>query len=116
MVKLFMDGATLEQMANIGCDGFTTNPTLCKNHNVKNYQEYALLANALTNGRPISFEVLADDSEGIYKQAHTIATWGNNVFVKVPCMMTNGLDTYNIIRQLANEGIKLNITAVFTLQ
>lgn len=117
-MNIYLDGASFQSMEDYGdrVAGFTSNPSLMKQSGVESYAEFADLFLLEAKGKPISFEVLADDSQGIYDQAHKIAAWGNNVYVKVPVMMTNGLDTYNIIRQLASEGIKLNITAVFTLQ
>lgn len=115
---IYLDGASfsaIEQYRN-QVAGFTCNPTLMMQSLALRYEEFAKKALEYSEGKPFSFEVLADDSQGIYEQAHKISSWGENVFVKVPVMMTNGLDTYNIIRELAKDGIKLNVTAVFTLQ
>ena len=119
MVDVYADGATLEEMAKWGIGsyvrGFTTNPTLVKQLGVTDYKEFCLEALKLAKGKPVSIEVFADDPHGIAKQAEKIASWGDNVHVKVPIVDTNGKSNFDVIRALATVGYKLNVTAVFTL-
>jgi transaldolase len=118
MIKIYLDGADskdIEWGANKdNVSGFTTNPTLMKQDGVTDYKSFALDAIARSNEKPISFEVFADDIEGIVEQAQTISSWGKNVYVKVPVINTTGLSTEDAIKRLSEKNVKLNITAVFT--
>jgi transaldolase len=117
-VKLFADGADLDGMlamyANPLIKGFTTNPTLMRKAGVSDYQDFARRVLAAIPDRPISFEVFADDLEGMEKQARVIASWGRNVNVKIPVTNTAGVFTGPIIERLSREGVELNITAIMT--
>lgn len=118
-VNVYADGADLEKMkqyahANL-ISGFTTNPTLIRKSGITNYREFAQQALALLpKEKPISFEVLADDDAEIYRQAKEIHSWGEQVYVKVPVVNTNGVFNGFVLERLSKEGIKLNVTAVFT--
>jgi transaldolase len=118
-VAIYFDGASLtdmeEAMHRGVVEGFTTNPTLARKAGVKNYREFARAALARIEDQPISFEVLADDLDGIGAQSREIASWGNNVYVKVPICTTDRKSTIPVIRDLAAEGVKVNVTAVMTL-
>jgi len=96
--------------------GFTTNPSLLKKAGVKNYEEFARNASKLAKDKGISFEVVSDSEETILKEAHTIASWGENIFVKVPFLKTDGTDNSSTIKSLAKDGVKLNVTAILTLE
>lgn len=117
-VKVYADGATPEQMkqycAGTLVQGFTTNPTLMRKLGVADYESFAKEAIAIAGNRPISFEVFADDDALMVEQALKIADWGNNVYVKIPVVNTAGRTTNGAISILSLEGIKLNVTAVFT--
>jgi transaldolase len=97
-------------------DGFTTNPSLMRLAGAKNYKEYSLKILKICNKKPISFEVFADNSKEMLKQAYEINTWGKNVYVKIPVVNSKGLFMGSVIKELSNKGIKLNITAVYTYE
>ncbi|MFY9790254.1 MAG: transaldolase [Candidatus Sulfotelmatobacter sp.] len=119
-VQIFADGADKASMLELYrqpyIKGFTTNPTLMRATGVADYQGFALDLLATIQDRPISFEVFADDETEMEDQAQHIAAWGKNVFVKVPVMNTSGAPTYDLVRALSSEGIKLNVTALLTLE
>ena len=119
-VKIFADGADfdgiLKMYANPLIKGFTTNPTLMRKAGVTDYEGYARKVIAAVPDRPISFEVFADDFDGMIKQARVIASWGDNVNVKIPVMNTQREFTGRAIETLSKEGVAVNVTAVFTLE
>ena len=118
-VKLFADGADLggikEMAANPLIAGFTTNPTLMKKAGVADYKVFAHQVLGVVGGRPISFEVFADDFAEMEKQALEIASWGKNVNVKVPVTNTRGEFCGPLVERLSRAGVQLNVTAVMTL-
>ena len=95
-------------------DGFTTNPSLMRQAGAKNYKDYSIKILKVCKKKPISFEVFADDTREILKQAYKINTWGKNVYVKIPVVNSKGLFMGSVIKELSDKGIKLNITAVYT--
>jgi transaldolase len=119
-IKLFADGANLDDMlaAYQGgiVQGFTTNPTLMRRAGVIDYESFAKEVLAQIPDRPISFEVFADDFETMYRQALKINTWGENVYVKIPITNTKGEPAIPLIKRLVGDGIKLNVTAILTLE
>lgn len=119
-VKLFADGADPKSMirlaANPRIQGFTTNPTLMRAAGVTDYAAFSREILAAIPKHPVSFEVLADTLPDIERQARLIATWGENVYVKVPVSTTDGTSTLPVVHRLAQDGIKVNVTAVFTLE
>ncbi|MDX2194688.1 MAG: transaldolase [Gemmatimonadales bacterium] len=118
-VAVFCDGANLNDMVAAYrsgvAQGFTTNPTLMRKAGITDYVGFARDVLREIPDLPISFEVFADDFGTMAEQATKIASWGPNVFVKVPVMNTKREPAYDLIRQLSREGIKLNVTAVMTL-
>ena len=118
-VKIFADGADLagmlEMYAKPFIKGFTTNPTLMHKAGLKDYKAFAKEVLAKITDRPISFEVFSDDFAEMERQAREIATWGDNVYVKVPVTNTRREPAYELVRRLAHEGVKLNVTAMMTL-
>ena len=118
-VKLFADGANLagikEMAANPAIKGFTTNPTLMRKAGVSDYKAFALQALQVVAGRPISFEVFADDFGEMGKQAHEIASWGRNIYVKIPVTNTKGEFSGPLIERLTRAGIQVNVTALTTV-
>jgi transaldolase len=118
-VKIFADGAEkaemLERYRTPLIKGFTTNPTLMRKAGVTDYQAFALDILCAIPDRPISFEVFSDDFAEMRRQAHKIATWGRNVYVKIPVTNTRGESSVELVRDLARAGVKLNVTALLTL-
>lgn len=119
-VKVFADGADLTTIRRLSSNpvisGWTTNPTLMKSAGVKDYKAFAQTALALIGGRPISFEVFADDFPTMERQAREIASWGDNIYVKVPVTNTHGVPAAELVSSLSRSGVKLNITAILTLE
>ena len=97
-------------------DGFTTNPSLMRLAGAKNYKQYSLKILKVCKKKPISFEVFADNPQQMINQAYKISSWGKNVYVKIPVINSKGLFMGPIIKKLSNDGIKLNITAVYTFE
>jgi transaldolase len=118
-IALYADGADVRDMAAAlqagTVKGFTTNPTLMRKSGVTDYEAFAREALAATGGMPISFEVFADEFEEMERQAKLIATWGDAVFVKIPITNTRGESSIPLIQRLSAAGVKLNITAILTL-
>src|ERR1700730_7159544 len=118
-VKVFADGADkagmLEMYQNPHIKGFTTNPTLMRKAGVTSYETFAREIVHLIPDRHLSFEVFSDDFGEMEEQARAIATWGENVYVKIPITNTKGHSSVPLIRLLAEGGVKLNVTAIFTL-
>jgi transaldolase len=118
-VAVYLDGASLPQIEVAARDGsvagFTTNPTLAAKAGVTDYSDFARQALCLCGDLPISFEVIADDLDAMARQARRIAGWGPNVFVKVPICNTKRESAIPVIRELSAEGLKLNVTAIMTL-
>jgi len=97
-------------------DGFTTNPSLMRLAGAKNYKNYSLKILKICKKKPISFEVFADNTKDMLKQAYEINSWGKNVYVKIPVVNSKGIFTGPVIKELSDKGIKLNITAVYTFE
>ena len=97
-------------------DGFTTNPSLMRLAGAKNYKDYSLKILKICKKKPISFEVFADNTQDMLKQAYEINSWGKNVYVKVPVVNSKGVFMGAVIKKLSDKGIKLNITAVYTFE
>jgi transaldolase len=118
-IKIFADGASVASMRESAKDpriqGFTTNPTLMRKAGVTDYRAFAQEVLQAITDKPISFEVFADDIAGMRRQALEIATWGNNVYVKVPVTTTRRESTTELVRELSRAGVKVNVTAVCTL-
>ena len=118
-IKLFADGADkaqiLQAAANPLIRGFTTNPTLMRAAGVKDYESFAHEVLAAVTDKPISFEVFADDFSEMERQAHKIASWADNVYVKIPITNTKREPSKELIRRLAHSGVKVNVTAILTL-
>ncbi|MEZ5665918.1 MAG: transaldolase [Alphaproteobacteria bacterium] len=118
-IRIFADGADLAGIADLARDpriaGFTTNPTLMRQAGVRDYARFARDVLALVPDRPVSFEVIADDLDGIERQALTIAGWGANAWVKVPVTTTAGTPCAPVVRRLALRGVRVNVTAILTL-
>ena len=118
-IKIFADGANFDEMINLSnssfIKGLTTNPSLMKKNKVKNYEEFAKKVLKKIKKKPISFEVFSDDLEGMKQQAEIINSWGKNVYVKIPITNTKNISTVDVIKYLSDKSIKLNITAIMTV-
>lgn len=117
-VKLFTDGADKAQILEMAkqpwIKGFTTNPSLLKKAGVRDYAAYATDLVAAVPDRHISFEVFSDDIPEMIAQARVITAWGQNVYVKLPVTTTRGEPLFDTVRTLSREGVKINMTAIFT--
>jgi transaldolase len=118
-IKLFSDGADLssilEMAKNPMISGLTTNPTLMKKAGIADYRAFCKEVLSKVSDKPISFEVFADDFSEMKRQALEIASWGNNVYVKIPVTNSTGQVSYELINELAHKKVKLNVTAILTL-
>lgn len=118
-VKLFADGADktsmLEMHANPLIQGLTTNPTLMRKAGVTDYRSFCKDILTHIHDKPISFEVFSDEFDEMERQALEIASWGQNVFVKIPISNTRGETAIGLIKRLAHRGVKVNVTAIMTL-
>jgi len=119
-VQIYADGADKAGMLKLAGDplikGLTTNPTLMKKAGIANYEEFAREILNVIRDKPISFEVFSDEPAEMRRQARKIAAWGTNVYVKIPVTNTRGESMAPLVRDLANEGVKLNVTAILTLR
>ena len=116
-IKIFCDIADLSSIKKFSklniVKGFTTNPSLMRKAGAKNYQGYSKEILRFCK-KPISFEVFGDDYKTMKRQAIIINSWGKNIYVKIPIINSKGKSTGQVIKQLVNDGIKLNITAVYS--
>lgn len=119
-VKLFADGADkagmLEMYRKPFVKGFTTNPTLMRKAGINDYRGFAREILWAIPDRPISFEVFSDQFDAMERQAREIATWGSNVYVKIPVTNTKREPAYELVRRLSHDGVKVNVTAILTLE
>ncbi|MBK9334532.1 MAG: transaldolase [Ignavibacteria bacterium] len=117
-IKIFSDGANVNEMKRVYGEGivsgFTTNPTLMKKDGVKDYVAFAKDVLSEIKDMPISFEVFTDDFESMERQANVIASWGDNVYIKIPVTNTKDETSYELINKLSSKGFKLNVTAILT--
>jgi transaldolase len=117
-VKIFSDGADIASMLELAkhplVKGFTTNPSLMRKAGVVNYTTFAAEVVAAISDRHISFEAFSDELPEMERQARTISSWGEHVYAKLPVTNSKGEPLYEIVHRLSREGIKVNLTAVFT--
>lgn len=118
-VKIFADGADksgmLEMYGKDYIQGLTTNPTLMKKVGITDYREFCKDILTTIKDKPLSFEVFSDDFDEMERQAMEIASWGDNVYVKIPVTNTKQETCYSLVKKLAAKKIKLNVTAIMTL-
>jgi transaldolase len=116
--RIFADGADLDGILALAADprisGFTTNPTLMHKVGLTDYERFARELLAHVDTHPISFEVFADEVPEMRRQAARIASWAENVYVKIPVTSTGGQSMAPLVRELSEDGIKVNVTALFT--
>jgi transaldolase len=119
-IQIFADGASLPMLRELSTNpiiaGYTTNPTLMRKAGVTDYREFALAALEIVGDKPISFEVFADDFPEMERQARAIASFGANVYVKLPITNTRRESALPLVRKLSSSGVKLNVTALCTLE
>ena len=119
-VKLFADGADkdgmLEMYANPIISGFTTNPTLMKAAGIKDYKSFALDILSFIKDKSISFEVFSDEFDEMKRQALDIASWSENIYVKIPITNTKAESSVELINSLSEDGVKINVTAMMTVE
>lgn len=117
-IKLFADGADLDGMVEMASkpyiSGLTTNPTLMKKAGIKDYVRFAKEVLKEIQTKPISFEVFSDDLDEMKIQGEKIASWGENVYVKIPITNTHGELTQPVVKYLSEQGVKVNVTALMT--
>jgi len=118
-IKIFADGADIEGMMAMSSQpfikGLTTNPTLMNKAGIRDYKAFALEVLSEITNKPISFEVFSDDFVDMERQAYEIASWGDNVYVKIPVTNTLRQPAYDLMSKLSNQGVKVNVTALMTL-
>lgn len=118
-IKIFADGADAAGIAELARNpiirGFTTNPTLMRKAGVSDYESFAREVIEVVPDHPISFEVLSDDLSEMERQALKIASWGDNVYVKIPVTNCRGESSVELLRRLADSGLHLNVTAIMTV-
>jgi transaldolase len=116
--KIFADGADLDTILRLSADprlrGFTTNPSLMWKAGLTDYAEFAERLLEQIVDRPVSFEVFADDADEMRRQAHRIAGWADNVYVKIPISTTTGISMAPLVEELSHQGVKVNVTALMT--
>jgi transaldolase len=119
-IRIFADGADkagiLDLYAKPYIKGLTTNPTLMHKAGIRDYETFARDILQTVTDKPVSLEVFADEFPEMLRQARKIATWGRNVYVKIPITNTMGATAVPVIRELAADGVQLNITAILTLE
>jgi transaldolase len=119
-VKIFADGADkagiLEMYARPYIKGFTTNPTLMRKAGITDYCAFAKDVLQAVPDRPISFEVFSDEFAEMERQAFEIASWGSQVYVKIPVTNTRREPAYALVERLSRAGVKVNVTAMMTLE
>lgn len=117
-IDIYADSVNLSVIKNLYNNplikGFTTNISLMRKHGIKNYQSFAKQVLSLVTDKPVCFGTFADKNHEIIQQAKFISSWSKNVYVKIPVVNTKGEFLGKVIEKLSNDGIKLNITAVFT--
>ena len=118
-IKIFSDGADKQDMLEMNSKAFikglTTNPSLMKKAGIKDYEAFAKDILSTIKNKPISFEVFSDDFNDMERQAMKIASWGDNVYAKIPITNTKKESSKDLIKRLAKKNVKLNITAIMTL-
>ena len=117
--EIYCDSADLETIKKLNSNtlvkGFTTNPSLMRLAGAKNYKNYSLKLLKICNRKPISLEVFGDNFDQMFNQANIINSWGSNVYVKIPVVNSKGIFSGKVISALSKNEVKLNITAVYTI-
>jgi len=113
MIKIFLDSCDINLIKEFEpkVQGFTTNPSLARKAGVTDYEKFCKEVLTVVNGKPVSFEVFADEFDEMERQARIISSWGENVYVKIPVTNTKGESSEDLIINLSKNGIKVNVTA-----
>ena len=118
-IKIYADGANIKDMIEAykseNISGFTTNPTLMKKSGVRDYLEFAKEVLKEIKNKPISFEVFSDEINEMREQAYILNDLADNVYVKIPVTNTKGIETYDLIKELTKNKVKVSVTAIFTI-
>ena len=118
-IRIFCDSASIQDMhdyaSNSAVSGFTSNPTLAKNAGIANYLDFAKAAALACGEKEVSIEVIADDNAEMIRQAILLAKIAENISVKIPVTNSQGISTTPVVQELVNQGIRVNVTAVFSL-
>jgi len=116
-IDIYADGADIDFIKDIkfNFSGFTTNPTLMKKSGIKDYKKFAMDFIEISKNKPVSFEVFADEIKEIKSQAKIISSWHPNIYVKIPITNTKGESTSDLVFDLIEDGVKCNVTAIFSL-
>ena len=117
-IELYADGLNLEEFGKdygIKIDGYTFNPSIFRKNGAKDYLEYSKKVVEKSENKPLSLEVFADDTNEMIKQAKILSSLSKNIFVKIPITFTNGKFTLEVLKELVKLKIKLNVTAIFTI-
>ena len=116
--NIYLDGAELEDVKMLSHDdmikGFTSNPSLMSKNGITNYDEFIVKFLSLCNNKPVSFEVVSDDFENMEREALKIASYAENIYVKIPIINSKAESSIDLIRKLLSNNIKVNITAVLS--
>lgn len=116
-IEVFADGADLKNFKDLikfnYIKGFTTNPSLMRKAGVKDYKLFAKKVIKIVKSKPISFEIFGDTTKEIERQSVEISKWGKNVYVKIPVINTKKMINAKLIGKLNNQGLKINVTAIF---
>jgi transaldolase len=117
-IKIFADGADLNSITELAknpiIEGFTTNPTLMRRAGVEDYEQFARDLLHIVPDKSVSFEVFSDELDEMLEQATMIASWGENIYVKIPITNTQGQSTSEVVGELSSRGVKVNVTATMT--
>ena len=119
-IQIFADGADMKDFKSLKKNklikGFTTNPSLMRKSGINDYKKFSKNVLKLIKNKPVSFEIFADDLISIEYQSRAISSWAKNVYVKIPIVNTKNKFNTSLIGKLNKEGIKINVTAIFTLE
>ena len=118
-IDLYVDGLKPEEFDtnfDISIDGYTFNPSIFRKNGAKDYMDYCKKILNKTSNKPVSFEVFADDKDNMISQALVLSTLAKSVYVKIPIIFTDGKSTKEVIQELNKNNVKMNITAIFTLE
>ena len=118
LIQLYADGLNLDEFGKdygIEIDGYTFNPSIFRKNGAKDYLEYSKKLVSKSENKPISLEVFADEKNQMINQAKTLSSLSNNIYVKIPITFTNGKFTTDVLIEMVKLKIKLNITALFTI-
>lgn len=113
-IEIYYDGVEIEKNNNSLIKGFTTNISFLKTNGIKDYEQFIKKSLLYTDNRPISFQIYDDEDEEIYKNSKKIQSYSESIFVKIPVIKTNGEYNKEIIKELHNDNVQINVTAIFT--